>query len=299
VIAAYGDAPGEVHDPSALAADADGNLYVAEPAEYDNRGLLVQDRTDRIQKRDARGNWSIVAAAGDAPGQVDSPGALAADAAGNLYVADFDSYGDSRIQKRDTQGHWSILDTDHGGFLAADSAGNLLVSPVSFKLPFVIQERDSQGNWTEDDTGPSSGLSGRSTAIAVDAAGNLYVAVAVGGKKTADFDSTFGDDQIGQRDAQGHWSVIATSGLGLGQVSGPRGLAVDTAGNLYVADSGRIQKRDVQGHWSLVASEGSALGQVGDYVDGLAVDGAGNLYVSDNLAPIDGKSRVLKYTPGP
>jgi tripartite motif-containing protein 71 len=38
--------------------------------------------------------------------------------------------------------------------------------------------------------------------------------------------------------------VIATLGSDLGEVDGPSGLAVDAAGNLYVADTGnnRVQK---------------------------------------------------------
>lgn len=41
-------------------------------------------------------------------------------------------------------------------------------------------------------------------------------------------------------DAQGNWSVVATGGTGLGQVAlyETSGLAVDGAGNLYVADTG-------------------------------------------------------------
>jgi hypothetical protein len=36
--------------------------------------------------------------------------------------------------------------------------------------------------------------------------------------------------------AAGTWSVIATGGAALGQVIHPSALAVDTAGNLYVAE---------------------------------------------------------------
>jgi hypothetical protein len=43
--------------------------------------------------------------------------------------------------------------------------------------------------------------------------------------------------RIQKRDAEGHWSVNATRGTALGQVSGPTGLAVDGAGHLYVADT--------------------------------------------------------------
>ena len=65
--------------PTALAVDAAGNLYVADVMTHD----------DRIQKRDAQGNWSVIATAGTAPARSPSR-ALAVDAAGNLYVAELD-----------------------------------------------------------------------------------------------------------------------------------------------------------------------------------------------------------------
>jgi DNA-binding beta-propeller fold protein YncE len=64
--------------------DAAGNLYVAD------------DANGRVQKRDARGDWSVVATYGSAPGQVRYPSGLAVDGAGNLYVADI---GNDRVQK--------------------------------------------------------------------------------------------------------------------------------------------------------------------------------------------------------
>src|SRR5437899_5898862 len=67
--------PGEVLHPSALAVDTAGTLYVAD-----------QSNGGRIQQRDARGNWSVIATQGTALGQVLNPRALAADSAGNLYV---------------------------------------------------------------------------------------------------------------------------------------------------------------------------------------------------------------------
>jgi hypothetical protein len=45
------------------------------------------------------------------------------------------------------------------------------------------------------------------------------------------------DPCIQQRDAQGNWSVIAAQDGPLGQVDNSRALAVDGAGNLYVADT--------------------------------------------------------------
>jgi hypothetical protein len=65
--------PGEVFSPTALAADPTGDLYVADRS---NGG--------QIQRRDVDGNWSVIAVAGGAPGQVRDVSALAVDAAGNL-----------------------------------------------------------------------------------------------------------------------------------------------------------------------------------------------------------------------
>src|SRR5437867_3071078 len=91
--------PGEVHSPTSAAVDPAGNLYVADQD---------IDGNDRIEKRDARGNWSLIATEGTALGQVYNPDALAVDPAGNLYVAEF-SAPISRLQKRDARGNWSLI----------------------------------------------------------------------------------------------------------------------------------------------------------------------------------------------
>jgi hypothetical protein len=97
--------------------------------------------------------------------------------------------------------------------------------------------------------------------------------------------------------AAGTWSVIAPPPKP-GEVVSPGALAVDTAGNLYVADMaywghGRIQKRDAQGSWSILATAGDAPGQV-DFPTALAVDTGGNLYVVDNASTDYGNGRIQK-----
>jgi uncharacterized protein (TIGR03663 family) len=74
-----------------------------------------------------------------------------------------------------------------------------------------------------------------------------------------------------------------SQGKGNGQFQDPRGIAVDEAGNVYVADSGnhRIQKFDSGGQFiTQWGSEGDGPGQFKEPW-GIAVDGDGNVYVAD------------------
>ena len=93
---------GQVNTPSAVAVDPADNVYVAE---YGGSSSLE----GRVQKRDAAGNWTEIAAPGTNPGQVYAPMSLATDGMGNLYVSDLASGNNSvegigRIQKRDKRG---------------------------------------------------------------------------------------------------------------------------------------------------------------------------------------------------
>jgi hypothetical protein len=279
--------------------DAADNLYVADH---------VGTNRDRIQRRDAEGNWSVIATYGTDLGQIGRPTALTVDAAGNLYIAEDltrneDEPPSSRIQKRDVQGDWSVLavsgddQIQYGGVphaLAVDAGGNLFLAYSGWYVGW-IQMRDAQGNWSLiAGAGSALGQISPPCRLAVDGAGNLYVA---------------GNGRIEKRDPRGTWTLIAARGPNPGQVDESTALAVDSAGNLFVADTfypgdeplgggapyGRIQKRDAQGNWSLIAALGSAPGQLDvDRLSGLAVDAVDRLYVSDT-----GNNRVLMYSPGP
>jgi tripartite motif-containing protein 71 len=240
VIATAGTGLGRVGNPTALAVDTVGNLYVAD---YDYP-------SSRIQKGDAQGNWSLLGMAGSNHDQVADPTALAVDGAGNLYVAGWMIDGTYGIDKREPDGNWSIIppgdtNADRTGVpsaLAVDAAGELYVASQlifdglgTFGIDWV-HRRDAQGSWSVIATaGDAPGQVHGPTALAVDTAGTLYVAD--GSPFVADYANGY-DGRIQMRDAQGGWSVLAAGGSAVGQVSHPSGLAVDTAGNLYVADTG-------------------------------------------------------------
>ena len=140
------------------------------------------------------------------------------------------------------------------------------------------------------DGGPAtSARLNRPWAIALDGAGNLYI-------------TDLRNIRIRKVDTSGTITTVAGTGeegfSGDGgpatsaQLFGPRGVALDGAGNLYIADTGniRIRKVDTAGTITTVAGTG-VFGFSGDGGPatsaqlngdrGIALDGAGNLYIAE------------------
>jgi streptogramin lyase len=115
--------------------------------------------------------------------------------------------------------------------------------------------------------------------VAVDSAGNVYVADWVNNRV-----QKFTSD--GRYVTQ--WGSV---GSGPGQFHNPSGIAVDSFGNVYVTDYGnyRVQKFDSSGTYiTQWGSRGSGAGQF-EYPQGVAVDSSGSVYVID-------EGRVEKFT---
>jgi titin len=131
------------------------------------------------------------------------------------------------------------------------------------------------------------------SALAVDSSGDLFIA-----------DS--GANEILKVTADGTLSVIAGTGQSgpptpgpatSSTLNSPSGVAVDAAGDVFIADSGNavIEEVTPNGNLSIVAGNGqvAGIGQVGaptpgpalstplGYPRGLAVDSSGNLYIAD------------------
>ena len=293
--------------PSGVAADAAGNLYIADTG------------NNRIRKVDAAGVISTVAGTGKQGYGGDGGAALraqlafplgaAADGAGNLYIVDA---GNNRIRKVDAAGAISTVagtgDVGDGGSavrawlgfpgsVTADGAGNLYIADTFNER---IRKVDAAGVISTvagsgergyvGDGGPAAQARLASPlSAAADGAGNLYFVDA-------------GNHCVRKVDAAGSISTVAGSGrYGYGgdggpavraQLALPRGAALDDAGNLYIADTEnhRVRKVDAAGAISTVAGTGKQ-GYSGDggaavraqlaFPWGVAADGAGNLYIAD------------------
>lgn len=147
--------------------------------------------------------------------------------------------------------------------VAADAAGNIYITDTGNNR---IREVRTDGVIVTVAGGGNE--LGYPAAIAADAAGNLYIA-------------DTGNNQIEWRAPGGGFSTLLT------QVKNPAGVAVDAAGNVYAADrgNGRIVEVTAGGIVRKVASVGEPIA--------LAVDAAGNLFVSDNS-----QNAVLKIAAG-
>src|SRR5436309_2264283 len=93
------------------------------------------------------------------------------------------------------------------------------------------------------------------------------------------------DDFLSFPGSFGYLSEFGTSGHGDGQFSGPVGVAVDSSGDVYVADEGnsRVEKFDPTGNYVSQIGSGiasSAAGQL-NFPFGVAVDSSGDVFVAD------------------
>ena len=206
--------------------------------------------------------------AGTTSGYVDGPATsskfnqpfgVAVDKAGNVYVADMYNH---RIRKIDKAGRVSTL---AGGGPAGYSG-------------------EASGQARHVDARGTSAMFNFPHDVTVDNAGNVYVADAY-------------NHRIRKIDTIGNVTTLAGDGNS-GYVDGrgtsarfnfPRGLAVDNAGNVYVADQNndRIRKIDRAGNVSTLAggsrgfADGVAASAMFNQPYSVAVDGTGNVYVAD------------------
>jgi sugar lactone lactonase YvrE len=288
--------------PTGIAVDSVGNIYIADTD--NNRIRMVANGV--ITTVAGNGFVGFSGDNGPATGaRLANPQGVAVDSAGNLYIADT---GNSCIRKVSNGVITTLAGNGLAGFsgdngpatnaqlsgpisVAVDSSGNLYI-PDNDRIRKVASGMITTvaGNGTQGfsgDNGPATSAQLTDPeGIAVDSAGNLYIAD--------------GDNNRIRKVASGVITTVAGNGLaGFGgdngaavnaQLNFPHGVAIDSAGNLYIVDTEnqRIRKvsngviTTVAGGGTLVGGNGPATSAQLSDPRGVAVDSAGNLYFSDS-----------------
>ncbi len=257
----------ELGGPTGLAFDGSGNLF------------FVDNFNQRIREITSGGTISTLAGTGTAgyagdnatstKAQIDAPSYITVDGSGNIYFSD---------------------------------SGNNVIRKISGGTISTFAGNNADGPGYNGDLQAASGAQLSSPeGVTVDSSGNLYI-------------SDTGNDRIRMVPKDG--SNITTyagyvpgfygdGGLAIyAQILAPAGLAFDSVGNLYIADTGndRVRKIDTSGIITTVAGSSGVGGFGGDggpatsallnYPVGVAVDAAGNLFIADSL-----NSRIRKVSP--
>ncbi len=250
--------------------------------------------------------------------KVSSPiGGLAADSAGNLYIADI---GNERVRKVSGAGTISTYAGngkpgtagDSGPALSAqlynllslswpvegmavDAAGNLyIVDKVNLRVRKVSPDGTISIFAGGGQLSGTGGLAAKSqllgpTSVAVDAAGNVYIvdAIRVVMVNPAGIMTTVAGNETASYSGDG--------GLAINAAMEPESMAVDGSGNMYITDfvNGVIRKVDKNGIITTIAGAktnglpsggdgGPATKAVFQNLHGVAVDKAGNIYAIDS-----------------
>lgn len=293
--------------PSGIAFDASGVMYVADRGNYRIRKILTNGMVETLAGSGARGSANGYGTAAS----FGSPVALSVSPEGDIFVADAANHQIRKI----TPGGYTSLFSGRATCLdgpakdarffgpsgaAVDSGGNVYVADTSNSR---IRRIDPQGNVTtfagNETSGAADGTGASASfhlpaGVTVDEDDNVYVADTQNHRirkiTPAGVVSTFaGTGQTGSTDG-----VAAT-------FYAPTGVAADGEGNVYVADQGsqKIRKIDTNGVVTTLAGSGqsgflngSGAGANFNYPNDLTVGSDGNIYVADTS-----NFRVRKITP--
>ncbi len=254
----------EFNGENDVAVDGFGNLYIADM--YNNRVRMVNASTGVISTVAGNGTQGYSGDGGAATSaELNWPSAVVLDSSGNLYIADSNN---NRI--RVVNASTGVISTVAGNGTQGYSGDGGAATSAEFNTP---------------------------DGLALDSGGNIYIAdlfndcIRMVNASTGVISTVAGNGTPGYSGDGG----LATSA----EINYPQGVAVDSSGNIYIADYYNDVIRKVTastGVISTVAGNGT-VGFSGDggaatsaelaYPDGVAVDRAANIYIADA-----GNSRV-------
>jgi uncharacterized protein (TIGR03437 family) len=259
-----------LNDPYGVAVDSAGNVYISDLA--NNRVRKLSNGTITTF---AGGGSSLGDNGPAASAMLSSPHGLAVDSGGNVYVADT---GNNRIRKVSN----GVITTVAGNGMCCVLAG---------------------------DNGPAiSAVLNGPTGVAVDPAGNLYIADEGNGvvrKVSSGIITTFAGMTTGSGQPPNCPGVVPAGGPAPPTCiyfNDPVGVAVDGSGDVFIADLSNQIFKVSNGEVTVVAGNGVCCGFGGDNGPatsalvngpyGVAVNNSGGVYIADA-----GNNRIRALTP--
>jgi hypothetical protein len=306
-----------IGNPTGIATDSAGNVYIAGPSiifKLDTSGMLTRIAGDGHNGYSGDGGLATSAELGfplATPNDLDwgdAMGGIAVDSSGTLYIADMFN---NRVRAITSDGIISSVWGDgspEGLWLpvgvAIDSAGRLYVADGA-----TINQVTSDGlkrPVVGNDCGhlENPGVCAPE-GIAVDATGNIYVADGYCRVRRISADGTITTVAGDERPSGFFTFTCGYSGdngpATSASLVGPYGVAVDTIGNLYIADPYNNCVREVSADGIITTFAGRCQPWAGPYLSGggysgdggpatnaqlalphaVAVDTNGNVYISD------------------
>ena len=313
-----------VNFPQGIALDSSGLLYIADTYSSVIRKVAADGTISTIAGNATGGFKGDGAMAIKA--ELNQPYGVAVDTTGNIFILDL---GNNRIRKVDTSGNISTL-VGNGtpGYagdgaastkaeigdplgIAVDGSGNLYIADT---FNNVIRKVDGSGNistfagnhkqgYSGDGGAATSAMLSHPWGVTADASGSIYI-------------SDTGNDVIRKVAANGVITTVAGTGVSgysgdggaatSARLQSPWGLAVDTAGNLYIADwsNHAVRKVTAGGVISTIAGNGHggfwgdygtpAAASVLNYPSAVAVNSTG-IYIADSF---NSRVRLLRQVVG-
>ncbi len=256
----------ELANPSGVAVDRSGNVYIADKANQRIRMVNTSGVISTIGGNGTPGYTGDETAATTA--EIDSPSDIAVDAGGNILIAD---YTNQVIRQINTVG---IITTIAGNNTAGYSGDGGAATAAALNNP---------------------------AGVCTDASGNIYVACAGNNVirmiNSAGIISTFAGNTTPAYSGDGGAATAAS-------INYPKGMTVDRSGNFYFADQNNsvIRKINTSGIITTVAGTnvagfsgdcGAATAAKLNFPAAVAVDTSGNLFIADNL-----NMRIREVSPG-
>ncbi|HEX5309360.1 MAG TPA: RHS repeat-associated core domain-containing protein [Solirubrobacteraceae bacterium] len=263
----YGSGSGQMSEPSGIAQDSEGNLFVVDTG--NNRIDEFSSGGTFIKKFGGKG-WS--------EGELKKPQGITIDRNGTIWVA---NSGENVVGAFSKEGKYL---TSVGIALKRPEA--VAYSSYNGRL-YIADSEDSRVEWINPEKEAEFGIFGSEgkgngqfespEGIAVDPSGNVWV-------------SDTGDSRVEEFSAAGvYMSQFGHLGEGTGAMQEPMGIAFDSEGDLLVDDSEnrRVEVFSSSGTYKLqFGNSGTGKEQIEDSY-GLVLDSSGDAYVVDRKGWVD------------